>query len=57
MMGLVTVKTYVYIRTSDGKCVHVNAAGSMTGKEYEHDDADWTPPKDWPYEVTDYRKG
>jgi len=48
--------TYIYIRPEDGKCVHVNAVGSVIGKEYEHDDKNWMPPADWPYRINDLRK-
>ena len=51
----IKVTTYIYIR-QDGKCVHVNAAGPYAGKEYEHDDPNWQPGPDWPYEVKDMRK-
>ena len=51
---MMELTTYIYIK--DGKCVHVNAAGGMVGSEYEHDDANWQPPADWPYEVVDLRK-
>lgn len=47
-------RTYIYIR-EDGKCVHVNAVGPFVGEEYEHDDVNWNPPDDWPYEVHDMR--
>ena len=50
------MRTYIYIRPEDGKCVHVNAAGGFIGKEYEHDDLNWQTPADWPYEVIDQRK-
>ena len=50
------MRTYVYIRKEDGKCVHSNTCGCVIGKEYEHDDINWQPPKDWPYEVKDLRK-
>jgi hypothetical protein len=52
----ITLTTYIYIRESDGKCVHVNAGMGAIGKEYEHDDLNWQPPKDWPYEIRDLRK-
>jgi len=55
MLGL-KMRTYIYIRPEDGKCVHVNAAGGFMGKEYEHDDLNWQPPADWPYEIKDMRK-
>ena len=48
-------RTYIFIR-EDGKCVHQQACGAMMGQEYEHDDPNWQPPEDWPYEVTDLRK-
>lgn len=51
---IVEIRTYIYLRP-DGKCVHVNAGGGCIGKEYEHDDPAWQPPKDWPYEVRDLR--
>ena len=47
--------TYIYIRR-DGKCVHLNARGPIMGDEYEHDDLNWQPPADWPYEIVDWRK-
>lgn len=47
--------TYIYIR-QDGKCVHSNACGALIGQEYEHDDPNWQPPKDWPYRIRDLRK-
>lgn len=49
------IRTYIYRRPSDGKVVHVNAAGHIIGKEYEHNDPNWQPPKDWPYEIVDMR--
>ncbi len=52
---MLTLTTYIYYR-KDGKCVHVNAGYGTIGKEYEHDDSDWTPPTDWPYEIRDLRK-
>ena len=54
MIGM-DVRTYIYIR-KDGKCVHQQACGAIMGQEYEHDDTNWQPPKDWPYEVKDLRK-
>jgi len=48
--------TYIYIRQEDGKCVHSNACGGFIGTEYEHDDPNWQPPKDWPYKIRDMRK-
>jgi len=30
--------------------------GGFIGKEYEHDDINWQPEKDWPYEIIDKRK-
>ena len=48
-------RTYISIR-EDGKCVHCNACGAAIGKDYEHDDPNWQPPTDWPYEVIDLRK-
>ena len=51
-----TLTTYIYIRGADGKCVHSNAGYGFIGTEYEHDDPNWQPPKDWPYEVKDLRK-
>ncbi len=51
-----TLRTYIYIRESDGKCVHLNAGYGFFGQEYEHDDPAWQPPADWPYEIIDYRK-
>ena len=50
-----SMTTYIYIR-EDGKCVHVNACGELMGREYEHDDPEWTPPDDWPYHIKDMRK-
>jgi len=52
---IIKVRTYIYLR-EDGKTVHCNAAGGIIGAEYEHDDPDWQPPDDWPYEITDLRK-
>jgi len=50
------MRTYIYIR-QDGKCVHFNdAGGGFVSKEYEHDDPNWQPDLDWPYEVIDKRK-
>ena len=54
-MTLLEPRTYIYIR-EDGKCVHQQACGAMFGQEYEHDDVNWQPPSDWPYEVKDLRK-
>ncbi|MDD5537368.1 MAG: hypothetical protein PHF12_00200 [Candidatus Omnitrophica bacterium] len=51
----VKMLTYIYIR-EDGKCAHVNTAGGFIGKEYEHEDPNWQPGPDWPYEVRDMRK-
>jgi len=48
-------RTYIY-PAENGKCVHINACGPFMGKEYEHDDPNWQPPQDWPYEVVDMRK-
>jgi len=48
-------RTYIYIR-QDGKCVHCNAIGGFIGEEYEHDDLDWQPSGNWPYEIIDMRK-
>lgn len=53
---VLTLTTYIYIRPADGKCVHQQAYGAMFGVEYEHDDPNWQPPVDWPYEVKDLRK-
>ena len=52
---VVEMRTYIYFRP-DGKCVHSNAGGGFIGQEYEHDDPNWQPPEDWPYEVRDLRK-
>lgn len=49
-------RTYIYIRKEDGKCVHCNAIGGFIGKEYEHEDPDWQPSENWPYEIIDMRK-
>jgi len=54
MMGLTEPRTYIFLR-EDGKCIHHNACGAMIGTEYEHDDPNWQPPKDWPYEIIDKR--
>ena len=51
-----TLTTYIYIRPTDGKCVHSNCGYSFIGHEYEHDDPKWQPPKDWPYKIRDLRK-
>ena len=48
-------RTYIYIKGD--KCIHINAIGSFIGKEYEHEDKNWQPPDDWPYEVVDKRQG
>lgn len=48
-------RTYIFLR-EDGKCIHHNACGPIIGTEYEHDDPNWQPPTDWPYEVIDQRK-
>ncbi len=53
---MVDIMTYIYIRPEDNKCVHSNCGGGAIGKEYEHDDPNWQPPKDWPYGVKDLRK-
>lgn len=47
--------TVIYIR-EDGKLVHRNIVGPFVGREYEHDNLDWQPPADWPYEIRDGRK-
>ncbi len=52
---VVEMRTYIYLRP-DGKCVHSNAGGGFVGQEYEHDDPNWQPPEDWPYEIRDLRK-
>lgn len=33
-----TLRTYIYHRPEDGKCVHSNAGYGFIGEEYEHDD-------------------
>lgn len=48
-------RTYLYFR-EDGKLVHCNAIAGFIGEEYEHDDPNWQPPGDWPYEIIDWRK-
>lgn len=48
-------QTYVSVRP-DGKVVHCQAFLGHIGQEYEHDDPNWQPPPDWPYEVIDLRK-
>ena len=48
--------TYIYIKPENKKCVHSNACGGFTGTEYEHDDPNWQPPKDWPYKIKDLRR-
>ncbi len=53
-MTRLDVRTYIYRK--DGKCMHRNAAGGFMGGEYEHDDPNWQPPKDWPYESKDMRE-
>lgn len=50
-----TITTYIYIRP-DGRCVHSNCGCGFIGQEYEHNDANWQPPEDWPYEIRDMRK-
>jgi len=52
----ISARTYIYFREEDGKLVHCNASSGFIGKEYEHDDPDWQPGADWPYEVVDWRK-
>ena len=49
------MKTYIYLR-KDEKCAHCNCIGGFIGEEYKHDDKNWQPPKDWPYEIVDHRK-
>jgi len=49
------ITTYIYLRASDHRCVHVNACGPIIGKEYEHNDMNWMPSKDWPYKIVDLR--
>lgn len=49
-----TPRTYIYLK--DDGCVHQQAAGTVFGKEYYHDDPTWQPPTDWPYEIIDLRK-
>ena len=51
-----TLTTYIYIRPKDKKCVHSNCGYGAIGLEYEHDDPNWEPPEDWPYEIKDLRK-
>lgn len=51
----IKMTTYIYLQP-DGTCVHCNAGGGFVGKEYEHDDPNWQPPPDWPYEIWDMRK-
>lgn len=53
---MLTLVTYIYIRPEDGKSVHSNCGYGYIGQEYEHDDKDWQPPKDWPYKIKDLRK-
>jgi len=53
---MVEITTYIYIRPGNGKCVHSNCGGGFIGEEYEHDDPNWQPPKDWPYKIRDLRK-
>ena len=53
---MLTLTTYIYIRPSDGKCVHCNCGYGCVGQEYEHEDINWQPPEDWPYEIRDLRK-
>ena len=53
---MITLTTYIYLRESDKKCVHLNAGGGFMGKEYEHDDPNWQPTENWPYQIVDYRK-
>lgn len=52
---VVEMRTYIYLRP-DGKCVHCNCGGGFIGGEYEHDDPNWQPSEDWPYEIRDLRK-
>ena len=49
------MRTYIYIR-EDGKAVHCQTCSGIFGEEYEHDDPNWQPPSNWPYEVVDLRK-
>ena len=51
----ITLRTYIYFN-KEGKCVHCQAGGGIIGQEYEHDDLNWQPTPDWPYEVIDLRK-
>ena len=53
---MIQMTTYIYIRPGNGKCVHSNCGGGFIGEEYEHDDLNWQPPKDWPYKIRDLRK-
>ena len=52
---VIEMRTYIYYRP-DGKCVHVNCGGGFIGDEYKHDDPNWQPAADWPYEIRDLRK-
>ena len=54
--GIWPITTYIYFRSEDGKCVHCNCVAGIIGEEYEHDDPNWQPPKDWPYKIIDKRK-
>ena len=53
-MRVPNIRTYVYI-DDKGKFVHSNCGYGYIGQEYEHDDPNWTPPEDWPYEIVDMR--
>jgi hypothetical protein len=46
-------RTYIYIE--NGKCYHQQACGPIIGQAYEHDDLNWQPTADWPYEIVDLR--
>ena len=52
---MMTLTTYIFIR-EDGKCCHVNGGYGLIGREYEHDDPNWLPPEDWPYDIIDNRE-
>ena len=52
---MISLTTYIYIRESDNKCVHVNAGYGIIGEEYEHDNPDWQPEANWPYKIVDKR--
>jgi hypothetical protein len=53
--GKLTLTTYISYRP-EGGCSHQNAGYGFFGEDYNHDDPEWQPPADWPYEIRDLRK-